>query len=52
MLLKTPMELLGFYFTNGNSRQNKAPPLDAPQNCVLHPLKILRPKTKALESST
>ena len=23
-----------FYFTNGNSRQNKAPPLDIPQNCV------------------
>ena len=25
-----------FYFTIGNSRQNKASPLDFPHNCVTH----------------
>ena len=29
-----PLEFLGFYFTPGNSRQNKASPLETPQNCV------------------
>ena len=34
-----------FYFTPGNSRQNKAQSLDIPQNCV-RPFEIPRPKTK------
>ena len=33
-LLKTPWELLGFSFTPGNSKQNKASPVEIPQNCV------------------
>ena len=32
--LITPMEIFIFYFTPGNSRQNKSQPLDTPQNCV------------------
>ena len=29
--LKTPRNFLFFYFTPGNSRQNKTPPLEIPQ---------------------
>ena len=32
--LKTPWKFLFLYFIPGNSRQNKAPPLEIPQNCV------------------
>ena len=31
---KPPWNFSFFYFTPGNSRQNKAQPLDIPQNCV------------------
>ena len=31
---ETPGTFHFFYFTSGNSRQNKAQPLDIPQNCV------------------
>ena len=49
-----------FYFTTGNSRQNKAQPLDIPQNCVRSLLLLFleipqaypRPKTKTPGSST
>ena len=34
LFLKTHLEFLIFYFTPGNSRQNKAQPLDIPQECV------------------
>ena len=32
--LETPWIFSFFYFNPGSSRQNKAPPLDIPQNCV------------------
>ena len=31
---KISLGFLGFYFTPGNSRQNKASTLETPQNCV------------------
>ena len=35
-----PLKFLGFLFNPGNSTQNKASPLETPQNCVLHPQKF------------
>ena len=32
--LETPWNFSFFYFIPGNSRQNKAQPMDIPQNCV------------------
>ena len=32
--MNTPLEFFIFYFTPGNSRQSKTPPLETPQNCV------------------
>ena len=42
---KNPWTFLVFYFTPGNSGQNKDLPQETPQ-IWLHPSKILRPKTK------
>ena len=44
-VFENPLEFLGFSFTAGDSKQNKASPVEIPQNCVT-PTKILRPKTK------
>ena len=48
-----PLEFLGFCFTHGNSKQNKALPLEV-YKIVLHHTdpEILRPKTKTPGSST
>ena len=35
--LKTPWNFEIFYFIPGNSRQNKASPLETPENCVTPP---------------
>ena len=32
--LENPLEFFSFHFTSVNSRENKAPPLEIPQNCV------------------
>ena len=45
---KKTLEILIFYFTCRNSRQNKAPPLETPQNCVME---IPRPEVVAAKSS-
>ena len=31
---ENPLEFLGFCFNHGNSKQNKASPVEIPQNCV------------------
>ena len=35
LTMNTSLELFAFYFTLGNSRQNKDPPLEILQNCVI-----------------
>ena len=51
LLWKLPWNFSFFYFTPGNSRQNKVQPLDIPQNCA-RSLGIPRPKTKIHGNST
>ena len=45
---KPPLEFFIFYFTHGNSRQNKAQPLDIPPNCVKIPWKFQGQKQRPL----
>ena len=44
--LKVPWNYSFFYFTPGNSRKNKAPPLNIPKHCVRSLEISPRPKTK------
>ena len=46
ILFWTPWSFSFIYFTSGNSRQIKAPPLEIVQNCVTSPLEIPRPKNR------
>ena len=41
-----------FYFTPGNSRQNKALPLETLHKIFLHTFEVLKPKTKTPGNST
>ena len=55
--VKIPLEVLIFYSTTGNSRQNNTQPLDIPQNCayqikLIDLLEIPRPKAKTYGNST
>ena len=48
---KPPWYFSFFYFTPGNSRQNKAQPLDIPQNCVTVRSQFQGQKQRPLEIS-
>ena len=49
ILFEKTLEFLGFLSTPGNSRQNKASPLETPHSCVLHPQKFWELKPRPLE---